>query len=100
MPVGRDELHRALKISDWDRGILRRHFLVRPVIDTFAGESLPVAHRVAAESAIAVIDQYRPGTGSRHFHGISRRIFGDFWHDFDRKCATQAPLVCFTPENG
>jgi len=50
-------LHRALKIDGWDRRILRRYFLIRPVIDTVAGELLPVAHRVAAESAIAVIDQ-------------------------------------------
>jgi len=57
MSAGRDELHRALKIGNWDRWILRRYFLIRPVLDTVAGELLPVAHRVAAESTIAVIDQ-------------------------------------------
>src|SRR5262249_34856093 len=83
MSVGCDELHRALKIGDWDRRILRRHFLIRPVIDAVARELLPVAHRVTAESAIAVIDQQRPGTGNRRFNGIGRRISGCFLHDFN-----------------
>ena len=91
MSAGRDELHRALKIDDWDRRILRCHFLIRPVIDKVAGELLPVAHRVAAESAIAVIDQQRPGTGN--LRCIGRRISGYFLHAFNRNCADLRALA-------
>src|SRR5262249_6931194 len=94
MSAGRDELHRALKISGWDRRILRRYFLIRPVIDTVAGELLPVAHRIAAESAIAVIDQQRPSTGNRRFYWISRRIPGCFWHDFHHNWTDSRALIC------
>src|SRR5262245_2611976 len=94
MSAGHDELHRALKIGGWDRRILRRYFLIRPVIDTVAGELLPVAHRVAAESAIAVIDQQRPGTGNRRFYCISRRIPGCFWHDFNHNWPHSRALTC------
>src|SRR5262249_60783459 len=81
MSVGCDELHRAPKIGDWDRRILRRHFLIRPVIDAVARELLPVAHRVAAESAIAVIDQQRTGTTNRRFKAFGRRTSGRFLPD-------------------
>src|ERR1700733_5440837 len=60
LSVGCDVLHGALKVSDCDRGILRRHVLVRPVIDSVAGELLPITRPVAAEPAIPVIDQSWP----------------------------------------
>ena len=85
MSVGRDVLHGALKIGQRDRGILRRHFLIRPVIDAVARELLPVARPVAAEPAIAVIDQQRPATGSRRFNSIGGLISGYLLHDFDCK---------------
>ena len=93
MSVGRDELHRALKIGDWDRRILRRNFLIRPVIDTVASELFPVAHPVAAESAIAVINQQRPGTGNRRFRCVGRRISGCLLHDFNRDAANSRAVA-------
>ena len=83
MSVRRDELHRALKIGQCDRGILLRHFLIRPVIDAVGRELIPVARPVAAEPAIAVIDQQRPATGSWRFNSIGGLISGYLLHDFD-----------------
>src|SRR5262245_50263311 len=94
MSAERDELHRTLKIGGWDRRILRRYFLIRPVIDTVPGELLPVPHRVAAESAIAVIYQQRPGTSKRRFYCISRRIPRCFWHDFNHNSPDSRALTC------
>src|SRR6516225_6195000 len=96
MSVGRDELHRVLKIGDWDRGILRRYYLIRPVIDAIARELLPVAHRVATELAIAVIDQQWPRP-SRRFNGGGGLISGRFLHDFDydwrHSCASEHTIL-------
>jgi len=83
MSVGRDELHCALKIGDWDCRISRRHVLIRPVIDAVTSELLPIAHRVAAEPAITVIDQQGPRTGSRRFNYSGGLFSGYFFHDFD-----------------
>ena len=96
MSVGRDELHRALKIGERDRGILRRHFLIRPVIDAVARELLPVARPVAAEPAIAVIDQQWPGTDSWRFSSVGGRISGCLLHDFNYICA-DSRLGAFGP---
>jgi hypothetical protein len=41
------------------------HLLIRPVNDAVVGELVPIAHRVDAEPAIAVIDQQRSRTGDR-----------------------------------
>ena len=91
MSVGCNELYRALKLGGRDRGILRRHFLIRPVIDALARELLPVALPVAAEPAIAVIDQQRPGTGGRRFNGIGGLISGCLLHDFNYNWRRPAP---------
>src|SRR5262245_25705490 len=64
-PGGCDVLHRALKLGFGDVGAVGRDFLVRPVFDGVAGELLPIARPVAAEPAIAVIDQDRAWTRSR-----------------------------------
>src|ERR1700683_22139 len=79
-PIGRDELHRALEVGEWNLRMLRCYLLIRPVADAVARQRVPIARPVAAEGAIAVIDQQRPLTGIdriravtfRHFH---RRLY-------------------------
>src|SRR4029077_2229893 len=81
--VGPDVLHCLLKIDEWDRRILRRHFLIRFVVYPIARELFPVAGPVSAEPAIAVIDQSRLLTGDWRVGGISGLISKCLLHDFD-----------------
>ena len=84
MSVGRDVLHRALEF-----GVRRSSDIAPPLPDTagirrVAGEFLPVARPIAAEPAIAVIDQQRPRSGGGRFDGLGGLISGCVWHDIDR----------------
>ncbi len=102
LSVGRDVLHGALKVGERDRGILRRHFLIRPVIDSVAGELLPIARPVAAEPAIAVIDQSWPRTGARidtvaeEFPDVScmTLIYNEAEGDSMKHANRMAPVLC------
>src|ERR1700674_892480 len=86
MSVGRDELHRTLKLSLRDRGILGRYFLIRSVVDAVARELLPVPRPIAAESAVTVIDQQRSRNG-RRCSGIGGLIFRCLLHDITTTAA-------------
>ena len=90
MSVGRDELHRTLKLSLWDRGILGRYFLIRSVVDAVARELLPVPRPIAAESAVTVINQQRSRNG-RLCSGIGGLIFRCLLHDIYDDCCRVTP---------
>ena len=81
--VGRDELHRPLEFGFRNRRILRQDLLVGSVVDAFAGQLLPIARPIAAEPAIAVIDELRPRMGDWRFDGIDGPISGYLLHDIN-----------------
>src|SRR5271154_7020181 len=54
-----DELHRAPEFGFRDGRILRCDLLIGPVFDPVACQLLPMARPVAAEPAVAVIDELR-----------------------------------------
>jgi hypothetical protein len=81
--IGRDVLNGALKVGDWDRRILRRYLLIRPVVDTVARELPPVVRPVGAETAVTVIDQQRPWTGGRQIGSSGGLISGSLLHNFN-----------------
>ena len=74
--VRRNELHRALKFRFRNRRILRQDLLIRPVFDAVARQLLPIARPIAAEPAVAVIDELRPRAGGWRFDGIDGLISG------------------------
>src|SRR6516164_8087886 len=80
-PIGSNELHRALKVGERYRRIPGRHLLVGTVRDTLARELLPVARPVAAEAAIAVVDQHRPGRAAGRISNAALRISGCRCHE-------------------
>jgi len=62
---------------------LRCNFLIRSVGDTLARELLPIARPVAAEPAIAVVDQKRARAGCRWVRGCGGLIRGCLLHNFN-----------------
>src|ERR1700722_16589547 len=81
MPIGRNELDRALEIIRRDSGIVGAHFLIRPVVDAIARKLLPVKRPVTTEPAVTVIDQNRSWTIGPRLSSNSRWIFGVLLHD-------------------
>ena len=82
--IGRDELHRALEFGFRNRGILREHLLIGPVVDAVAGQPLPIARPIEAEAAIPVIEKQRPCASGRRFAGICGLSSGRLLHDINR----------------
>ena len=75
LAVGRNELHRALEFGFRNCRVLRQDLLIRSVFDAVAGQLLPIARPIAAEPAIAVIDELGPHAGCGRFSGIDGLIF-------------------------
>ena len=82
--VGGDELHRALELGFRDRRILRQDLLVGSVVDALARQFLPIARPIAAEPAIAVIEELRARTGGWPFNRIDGLVSGWLLHDINR----------------
>src|SRR6185437_2186595 len=68
LPLGRDELHRALKFRFRNRWVLRKNLLIGAVFDAIARQPLPVAGPIEAEPAIAVVDEPRARGRGRRFN--------------------------------
>ena len=94
--VGRDELHRALKFRFRNRRILRQDLLIRPVFDAVARQLLPIAGPIAAEPAVAVIEELRPRAGGWRFDRIDGVVCGWLLHNINDgwRPLTQSPISC------
>lgn len=57
LPIRRHVLDGALKVGQWNFGILRRNFLIRRISHEVSRESLPIARPIDAEPAITVINE-------------------------------------------
>src|SRR5207249_5318221 len=55
--VGLDQLNRPPERLEWNRREIRRGFLVRAVNEAVAGQRLPVVDPVAADAAVAVVNE-------------------------------------------
>src|ERR1700690_1980024 len=81
LAVGRNELHGALEFCFRNCRVLRQDLLIRSVFDTVARQLLPIARPVAAEPAIAVIDELGPHAGWP-FSGVDGLISRGFLQTF------------------
>ena len=82
--IGRDILHRALELGFANLRILLEDLLIGPVFDTLARQLSPIARPVAAEPAIAVIEEPRPRAQGSRFEGIRGLILGRLLHGSTR----------------
>ena len=94
LAVGRNELHRALEFGFRNCRVLRQDLLIRSVFDALARQFLPIARPIAAEPAIAVIDELGPHAGWP-FSGIDGLISEYLLHDITTASASSLcqPLV-------
>ena len=81
--VRRNELHRALELGFRNRRILRQDLLIGSVVDALARQLLPIARPIAAEPAIAVVDEQRPRAGGRPFNRFDGLISECLLHDIN-----------------
>ncbi len=81
--VGRDILHRALEFGFGNCRILRQDLLIGPILDAFARQLLPIARPIAAEPAVAVIDEPGPRARGWRFDATDGLFSGCLCHDIN-----------------
>jgi hypothetical protein len=93
LAVGRNELHRALEFCFRNCRVLRQDLLIRSVFDAVAGQLLPIARPIAAEPAIAVIDELGPRFDGWPFSGFDGGAFPEYLlHDVNEVSRLLAKL--------